>query len=419
MPRPMTGQVIERPTRSGPTSFAIRYRVPGVGRVYETLGYSPAWNGKRAAEALADRLSEVRTGRWRSREQIEAERRAAHVPRVGAFLDEWLQGRRLDGLQPATIVDLEWRLGHLRGHFVRKLGNPPVNAIHVEDVDAYRRAQLRAGMLGATSINATLTTLAQVLDVALERGLVERNVAKGRRRRLPATTPARLFLEPEQLVALLDAARELDDEDATGRRYRRALLATLGYAGLRVGEALALRWRDLDLAGCKLAVRQAKTAAGVREVDVQPELLDELTEYRAVTRHAAPRDLVFPTSSGRANNRHAVRKRVVLRAAERANERIADGGECDPLPEGLSPHALRRTFASWLIAEGEDAAYVMQQLGHTDPTMTLALYARALRSKARRPHARRQPAPVPELPASSDAVDAVAGDACAVVGTRP
>ena len=73
----------------------------------------------------------------------------------------------------------------------------------------------------------------------------------------------------------------------------------------------------------------------------------------------------------------------MLRAAERATERGAD------MPAGLSPHALRRTFASWLIAEGEDAAYVMQQLGHTDPAMTLGLYARALRSKARRPHARR------------------------------
>ena len=40
-----------------------------------------------------------------------------------------------------------------------------------------------------------------------------------------------------------------------------------------------------------------------------------------------------------------------------------------------------------LVAEGEDPAYVMQQLGHTDPKMTLGLYAKALKSKRRRPHA--------------------------------
>ena len=42
-------------------------------------------------------------------------------------------------------------------------------------------------------------------------------------------------------------------------------------------------------------------------------------------------------------------------------------------------------YASWLVAEGEDPAYVVQQLGHTDPKMTLGLYARALQSKRRHP----------------------------------
>lgn len=98
---------------------------------------------------------------------------------------------------------------------------------------------------------------------------------------------------------------------------------------------------------------------------------------------------MFPTSTGRPDNRNNVRRRVLVRAVERANERIAEEGGCDRLPDGLSPHALRRYFASWLVAEGEDPAYVMAQLGHTDPKMTLGLYAKALKSKRRRPHARR------------------------------
>jgi integrase len=81
---------------------------------------------------------------------------------------------------------------------------------------------------------------------------------------------------------------------------------------------------------------------------------------------------------------------VLIRAVERANENIVSASG-DPraweeslLPERISPHALRRSFASWLVAEGEDPAYVMQQLGHSDPKMTLGLYARALTSKRRR-----------------------------------
>ncbi|HZI90918.1 MAG TPA: site-specific integrase [Thermoleophilaceae bacterium] len=124
-------------------------------------------------------------------------------------------------------------------------------------------------------------------------------------------------------------------------------------------------------------------------MEIQPELHDELAVWKARARFAEPEDLVFPTRAGRPQNRNNVRRRVLLRAAERANERIVDRGGGSPLPDGLSPHALRRSFASWLIAEGEDPAYVMQQLGHTDPKMTLGLYAKALRSKRRRPHARR------------------------------
>jgi integrase len=191
------------------------------------------------------------------------------------------------------------------------------------------------------------------------------------------------------VTALLDAAAELDGEDRSRRRYRRALLATLAFAGLRVGELLSLRWADVKLASGKIRVRQSKTDAGVRTVDVQPELRDELLSWKASTRHGEPSDFVFPTSTGRADNRNNVRRRVLVRAVERANERIAERGGCEPLPDKLAPHALRRTFASWLIAEGEDAAYVMDQLGHADSKMTLDLYARALKSKRRRPHARR------------------------------
>ncbi len=86
-----------------------------------------------------------------------------------------------------------------------------------------------------------------------------------------------------------------------------------------------------------------KTSAGVRTVDLQPELLDELTAWRATTRHARPSDRVFPRATGRPLDRHAIRKRVVVRAAERANDRIADAGggaaaPGRPQPARPAPH---------------------------------------------------------------------------------
>jgi len=385
MPRPATGQVIERPTRSGVTSYALRFRAGGQ-RQFLHLGYAPTWTRKRAEEELLNVMADVRRGTWRAPQKAPAPELATEPPTFHAFASEWLAARALDGLKPRTIEHLRWTLtDHLLPHFA----GVRVDRITVEAVDRYARAKAAEGRLSNGSVNKTLATLCAVLEVAVEYGHASSNPAKGRRRRLPTSRPERLFLEPDQVEALLVAAAELDAESRTRRRYRRPLLATLAFAGLRVGELLALRWRDVDLAAGRIHVRASKTDAGVRAVDLQLELRDELLAWKAESRNAQASDLVFPTSTGRPDNRNNVRRRVLVRAVERANARIADEGGCEPLPAGLSPHGLRRSFASWLVAEGEDPAYVMQQLGHTDATMTLGLYAKALKSKRRRPHARR------------------------------
>jgi len=60
----------------------------------------------------------------------------------------------------------------------------------------------------------------------------------------------------------------------------------------------------------------------------------------------------------------------------RANERLDT-----PLPEGLTPHSLRRTFASLLFSNGDELPYVMGQLGHTHANMTLGIYANVMQRK--------------------------------------
>ncbi|HUR86941.1 MAG TPA: site-specific integrase [Solirubrobacteraceae bacterium] len=405
------------------TSYALRFRAYGR-RHFVHLGYAPTWTRKRAGEELANVMADVRRGTWRSAQQAPEPEPAAEPPTFHEFASKWLADRERDGLKPRTLEYHRWTLEyHLLPHFA----DVRVDRISVELVDDYARAKasqranaqrriaaleadlaarrqagratngveaklkvaLRSRGLSNGSVNKTLATLSAVLELAVEYGHAPSNPAKSRRRRLPTSKPERLFLEPEQVEALLIAAGQLDAEDRARRRYRRPLLATLAFAGLRVGELLALRWRDVDLASGKIHVRESKTEAGVRTVDLQPELRDELAMWKVTTRSGAQGALVFPTSTGQPDNRNNVRRRVLVRAVERANARIGDEGGCEPLPAGLSPHGLRRTFASWLVAEGEDPAYVMQQLGHTDATMTLGLYAKALKSKRRRPHARR------------------------------
>jgi len=69
---------------------------------------------------------------------------------------------------------------------------------------------------------------------------------------------------------------------------------------------------------------------------------------------------------------------VLKPVLERADELLADRRQ-HPLPRGVTPHKLRHTYASVLIALGRDPGYVMEQLGHTDPKFTLRVYAHAMR----------------------------------------
>lgn len=156
---------------------------------------------------------------------------------------------------------------------------------------------------------------------------------------------------------------------------RRGQLTTLIFAGLRIGEFLALRWGDVDLAGGWITVRKSKTDAGRRKVKVRPVLRDVLLAHKPLD--ASPDAYVFGTAQGKQQNPSNIRARVIAKAIERANERLEDAGE-PPLPR-LTPHGLRRTFASLLYGIGEASPVVMAELGHTDPGLALSIYAQAMR----------------------------------------
>ncbi len=227
--------------------------------------------------------------------------------------------------------------------------------------------------------------LSAILETAEERELIARNTARGKRRRLRVRQPKRTYLDTAtQIGALLDAAGELDAEaqehPQPEKRLvpRRATLATLALAGLRIGELCELRWRDVDLAAGRLRVGEAKTDAGRRDVRLLAVLRDELATLKARAADPRPEGYVFATARGGRQSPSNVRQRILAKAVERANERLGEADEL-PLPDGLTPHGLRRTFASVLYALGESPAEVMAQLGHTHPGLALRIYASAMR----------------------------------------
>ncbi len=164
------------------------------------------------------------------------------------------------------------------------------------------------------------------------------------------------------MAALLEAAGE-----------HRVLLTTAILAGgLRVSKLTGLRWRDVNLAAGRLRVAASKTAAGVREVDLSPELRELLTEHRARSVRRRPR-LRLPDEEGHPSRPQRVRARVLRPAIERANTALSER-EREPIPAGLTLHSLRHTYASLMAEAGVDAAYAMAQMGHADARMTLGVY---------------------------------------------
>ncbi len=193
--------------------------------------------------------------------------------------------------------------------------------------------------------------------------------------------PQRSYLDTTaQIQALLDAAGQLDDEAHRDRRHikRRAMIATLVFAGLRIGELCELRWRDVDIQGEWLHVGQTKTDAGTRRIKIRGALKAELVRMRAGQEPVDPDSFVFPTSAGRRQSTDNLRSRVIGTSVERASKNFVARG-LPPLPDKITPHSLRRTFASVLYAIGEDPGVVMDEMGHTDPALALRVYRQSMR----------------------------------------
>jgi integrase len=375
MPRPATGQVVQRGTQRG-WVFALRFRAYGE-RHYVTLGAAEeGWTHQRAEEELENVLADVRRGIWRPPTPVSVSP-APLDPTFHEFASDWWAAKRLE-LRPNTAAAYE---NELSGHLLPFFASHRVSQITVQEVDRYRQSKVREDRLSAETINKHLVRLGQILDRAVEYELMARNPVKIGRRKLRVSRARPVHLDSaEHIAAMLEAATDLQRNASGGRRTigRRALVATLIFAGLRASEACDLLWRDVDLAAGRIAVGRAKTSASYREVDMLPVLRDELLAWKTSAPATGVNDLVFPTAKGGRRDKDNLRARVVEPIAKRAGVLLARDG-LQPLPHGVTPHKLRHTFASLLIALGRDPAYVMGQLGHTDARFTLRIYTHVMR----------------------------------------
>jgi integrase len=315
---------------------------------------------------------------------------------VAHYVDRWLAGKIAAGLRPTTARSYRQHLDHYVKPTIGAVRLRDVRPGHVEDVlravTAPRAGRRSAGAASARRAHATLRS---AFATAKRRRLIPYNPAADID--LPkAPRPKVQPWEPGELGAFLDSVAS----DLLG-----PLFEVMAGTGLRRGEALGLRWSDIDVDRSRAVVRQQivqldstdfvcsvcggmhrglafgkpKTSSGdARVVDLDAGLLGVLIAHRL--RHDAER-----ATWGEAYSDHGLvfaRQDGTPIPPERVTKRFAELVKS----AGLRPvrlHDLRHGQASLLLAAGVPLAVVSKRLGHSSLTITADTYSHLLEGVGR------------------------------------
>jgi integrase len=297
---------------------------------------------------------------------------------VSDWLCEW-RGTFLQASDRASSTKSLYAGLTLR-HVEPVIGRSPLGQVRPSDITHVLLTMERGGSAASTRRNA-YAALRSAFDDAVADGLLALNPVL-RVRRPKASSAEALSLTVDEVKAFLAGA--------DGLRYAGVLRLILG-TGLRRGEALALRWCDVNFgrgeasvkgslvrSDGKLIVADTKSLRSRRTVSLSPAIMQFLTNHRALQlaerRTAAnlwtDTGLVFATELGR-----PVDPRNLLRATTIASRKA-----------GLPPvgvHTLRHTYATTALLRGVPIHVVSRNLGHSSIAITADIYGHLTDEAAR------------------------------------
>jgi integrase len=346
-----SGHVFRVERARGPVWYA-KYRLPDGRQVQKKIG--PAWSDrgrppvgyftKRTAESwLHELLAQARRG------TLPGMRSAGATFAEAAA--EWLRFIEQDReRKPSTLRDYR---SALNAHLLPAFGSRPIEEIGVEEIEAWRKTLTG---LSSRSKNKLLIQLHGIFRRAERMYGLDRNPLKRiEKHPMRASGDIQVF-SPEEVWALVrSASTELDG----------AMFLTAAFTGLRMGELLALRWRDVDFAGATIRVRSnfaggqltTPKSGKVRSVPMAPDVASALTRLADRGDWTGDDDLVFASPVGSYMSDAALRTRYKS-ALRRVGLRQ------------LRFHDLRHTFGTRMIAKA-DIRRVQEWMGHADIQTTM------------------------------------------------
>jgi len=316
-------------------------------------------DGKQRWKTVDGDLAEARAERARViARKASGERVVQARITFASYAEQWLDGLTL---RPGTIAVY-------RNAYKQQL-EPAFGTKRLAEITPGDVARLVANMTRKNyspyTIRGTLSPLGRIFNSGVRDGLIASNPVRAldKSERPPASNGERRSLDEKELKRLLDQA---------GKKWK-PLLAVGALAGLRIGEALGLQWRDVDFDAGLIHVSRTlgrdgqpgepKTDRAKRSVGLAPELAALLKEHRIASPYKAPTSFVFAGPDGKGRD-HRSTARVVQRIAEAAKL------------EAVTFHTLRHCFASLLITGSNlNVETVSRQLGHADSAITLKVYS--------------------------------------------
>jgi integrase len=308
---PISGHVFRYEGKRRPV-WRAKYRLPDGRQVKRAIG--PAWTGRGRPPAgyYTKRTAEL----WLA--DVLAQARAGTLPgmvRTGATFadacDEYLRYVAFDlDRKPSTIVDYR---SIIRAHLLPAFGTLRLEDLTTERIEAWKST--------LTVCNRSKSKILTVLNGVLKRArrvhkLRYNPMADVEKPRFRETTTIEVF-SPEEIWALVRAAES--EQDA-------AIYLTAAFTGLRRGELVALRWRDIDFTASRMRVcgsfaggRLTSPKSGhVRSIPIAPDVATALARLADRERWIGHDDLVFPGVAGNYLDGSALSRRYKVALARAA-----------------------------------------------------------------------------------------------------
>lgn len=376
-----SGSVWKEPrARGGGEVWVGQVRVAGKQR-QRTLGPS------KGPDALSTREARRALETWRTELEIEAVRRARQN---GADSLKQVAERHLAYLERelrhSTLVDYQ---GHLANHILPFFGDVPLSDIRVADVETFIHHQKteveqqrlnpdgtrKVGLSGSTIANH-VNYLHSIFAFAERHEIVQTNPVKpARKPKIRKQDQDFSFLTLDQIEQVIAAV----PNDYLGPTTR-ALILTAALTGLRQGELIALRWRDINWTEHLIQVKSSisrgrrgdpKSETSKREVPLGQRVADTLHQHRGVTPYNHDDDPVLchpltgnPLDAGKARERFY----DAMKAAGMGHMLGQSGG-------GIVFHSLRHTFGTQMASAGAPLVAIKEWMGHADIQTTM-IYAK-------------------------------------------